>query len=81
MNGRQTRPVPPPHPFSPEEREQVTLWETGLKDHVNQQTLKFVLGQRPLTEWGAYVAELKGKNGDQYVDMANKAHDRFKGTK
>ena len=81
MNARETRPVPPPHPFSPEEREQATLWETGLKDHVNQQTLKFILGQRPLSDWDAYKAELKGKNGDQYVDLANKAYDRFKGAK
>jgi putative aldouronate transport system substrate-binding protein len=81
MNTWTIRPVPPPHPFSPEEREQVTLWETAIKDHVNQQTLKFVLGQRPLTEWNAYVAELKSKNGDQYVDMANKAYERFKGSK
>jgi len=81
MNTWTIRPVPPPHPFSPEEREQVTLWETAIKDHVNQQTLKFVLGQRPLTEWNAYVAELKGKNGDQYVDLANKAYERFKGNK
>jgi putative aldouronate transport system substrate-binding protein len=81
MNKRQIRPVPPPHPFSPEEREQATLWETSLQDHVNQQTLKFILGQRPLSQWDAYVTELKGKNMDQYVDLANKAYERFKGNK
>jgi putative aldouronate transport system substrate-binding protein len=81
MTARQIRPVPPPHPFSPEEREQATLWEAALRDHVDQQTLKFILGQRPLTEWDAYVTELKGKNMDQYVDLANKAHNRFKGNK
>ncbi|SDT08185.1 ABC transporter substrate-binding protein [Actinoplanes derwentensis] len=78
MNKRQIRPVPPPHPFSPEEREQASLWETGLKDHVNQQSVKFILGQRPFSEWDAYLAELKGKNMDQYIDLANKAYDRFK---
>jgi putative aldouronate transport system substrate-binding protein len=81
MNKRQIRPVPPPHPFSPEEREQATLWETSLQDHINQQTLKFILGQRPLSQWDAYVTELKGKNMDQYVDLANKAYERFKGNK
>ncbi len=70
--------MPPPHPLSAEEREQATLWETALKDHVNQQTLEFILGQRPLSEWDAYVAELKGKNMDQYIDLANKAYERFK---
>jgi putative aldouronate transport system substrate-binding protein len=68
----------PPAPFTDEEREQATLWETPLKDHVTQMTLKFILGQRPLSEWNAYVTELKAKNSQQYIDLVNKAHDRFK---
>ena len=40
----------------------MTLWETPLKDHVTQNTLKFILGQRDLGEWDAYVNELKAKN-------------------
>ncbi|GLY97557.1 extracellular solute-binding protein [Actinoplanes sp. NBRC 103695] len=77
MNKRTTREVPPPHPLSPEEREQAALWESTLKDHVFQQTLRFALGQRPLSEWDAYVAELRTKNMDQYVDLVNKAYQRF----
>lgn len=68
----------PPAPFTDEEREQATLWETPLKDHVTQMTLKFILGQRPLSEWNAYVAELKAKNSDQYINLVNKAYERFK---
>ena len=78
MNKRQARPVPPPAPLSAEEREQVTLWDSGLKDHVFQQTLRFILGQRPLSEWDAYVKELEGKNSAKYLDMVNKAHERYK---
>jgi putative aldouronate transport system substrate-binding protein len=78
MNARQIRPVPPPHPFSPEEREQATLWESALRDHVNQQTLKFILGARPLSEWDAYVGELKGKNMTRYVEVVNGAYNRYK---
>lgn len=70
--------VPPPAPFTDEEREQATLWETALKDHVTQMTLKFILGQRPFSEWNAFVAELKAKNSDQYIALVNKAYDRFK---
>jgi putative aldouronate transport system substrate-binding protein len=69
--------TPPPAPFTDEEREQATLWETALKDYVFQQTLKFVLGQRPLSEWNAYVTELKGKNMDQYMELVDKAYDRY----
>ena len=77
MNARTPMAVPPPHPLTDEEREQVSLWETPLKDHVTQNTLKFALGQRPLSEWDAYVAELKAKNFDQYIDLVNKAYERF----
>ena len=43
-----------------------------------EQTLKFILGQRPLSQWNAYVSELKGKNLTQYMDMVNNAYDRYK---
>ena len=78
MNARKVIPLPPPHPLSSEEREQVTLWESGLKDHMYSQSLKFALGQRPLSEFDAFVNELKGKNMTQYVDIVNKAADRYK---
>ena len=77
MDARKTLRCRPPYPLTDEEREQATLWETPLKDYVNQQTLQFVLGQRPLSEWDAYVTELKGKNMDAYIELVNKAHERF----
>jgi putative aldouronate transport system substrate-binding protein len=78
MSARKNQPLPPPRPLSADEREQVTLWETALKDHVNQQTLKFILGARPLSEWDAYVSELKGKNMTRYVEVVNAAYNRYK---
>ncbi len=81
MNGRKTLPLPPVAPLSADEREQATLWESGIKDYSYQQTLKFALGQRPLSEWDKYVSELKGKNAQQYVDTVNKAYERKKSGK
>ncbi|SDK31930.1 extracellular solute-binding protein [Nonomuraea jiangxiensis] len=78
MNARKPWPVEPPHPFNEEEREQVTLWETPLKDYVTQQTLKFILGERDLSEWDAYVKELEGKNMTSYLNLVNTAYERFK---
>jgi putative aldouronate transport system substrate-binding protein len=79
MNARKQGPwvTPPPAPFTDEEREQATLWESGLKDFVFQQTLKFILGQRPLSEWDAYKTELKSKNMDAYMELVQKAYDRY----
>lgn len=80
LNARAQAPwvVPPPAPFTDEEREQATLWETTLRDYVDQQTLRFILGERPLSEWDAYVNELKSKNMDQYMELVQKAYDRYK---
>jgi len=78
MATRKTLPLDPPHPFTDTEREQATLWETPLKDFVTQNSLKFILGQRPFSEWDAYVGELKARNTGPYLDLVNKAYDRFK---
>ena len=78
MNKRKVLPVDPPHPLSADEREQVTLWDAGLKDTMAQNTVKFALGQRPLSEWDAYVSELKAKNMQQEVDLTNASYQRYK---
>ncbi|GIH18434.1 ABC transporter substrate-binding protein [Rugosimonospora africana] len=78
MDGRKTLPLAPPKPLTADEREQAALWETGLTDYVDQQTLKFALGQRPFSQWDAYVNELKGKSSQQYIDLINSAYERFK---
>lgn len=78
MAERSRLPIDPAHPLQSFEQEQATLWDTPLRDHVTQNTLKFALGKRPLSEWDAYVAELKAKNMDRLVDLHNKAYERFK---
>jgi putative aldouronate transport system substrate-binding protein len=78
MNARKVLPLAPPHPLDEGQREKATLMETKLKDYVNQQSLKFILGQRPLSEWDKYVTELKGLQMQDYVDMVNKAHEDYK---
>ncbi|MFE9023468.1 extracellular solute-binding protein [Streptomyces sp. NPDC007808] len=78
MAQREQLPVDPAHPLRSMEQEQATLWETPLKDHAIQNTLKFVLGKRPMSDWDTYLAELKAKNMDRLVDLHNKAYERFK---
>ena len=50
---------------------------TPLKDHVKQNTLKFITGQRPLGEFDAYTKELDSKGMSKYVDLANKAYKAY----
>ncbi|MDH6218726.1 extracellular solute-binding protein [Streptomyces pseudovenezuelae] len=78
MAQRKELPIDPAHPLESVEQEQASLWDTPLKDHTVQNTLKFVLGKRPLSEWDSYVAELKAKNMDRFVDLHNKAYERFR---
>ncbi|WP_405475441.1 extracellular solute-binding protein [Streptomyces sp. NBC_00009] len=77
MATRKQLPIDPPHPLQSAEQEQATLWETPLKDHMNQNMLKFVLGKRPLSEWDSYVAEAKAKNSDRLADLHTKAYERY----
>ncbi|MCD7442977.1 extracellular solute-binding protein [Streptomyces lincolnensis] len=77
MSRRKELPIGPAHPLQSFEQEQASLWETPLRDHVTQNTLQFALGKRPLSEWDAYVSELKAKNMERFVDLHNKAYERY----
>jgi putative aldouronate transport system substrate-binding protein len=55
------------------QQEQITLWQAALNDSVTQTTAAFILGQRPMSEWDDWPAELKGLNVDQYVETFNQA--------
>jgi len=67
----------PPAPLDEAELEQSSLLSTPLKDTVETNTLKFILGDRPLSEWDAFVAELEGQNLQGYLDLVNGAQKRF----
>lgn len=77
MAEKELLPLAPPFPLKESEREQATLLETPLADTTNQATLQFILGQRDLSEWDAYVAELEGKGMNTYLDLVNTAHKRY----
>ncbi|MGK3953833.1 extracellular solute-binding protein [Microbacterium sp. I2] len=77
MSTKEVLELPPPAPLSEVEREQVSLYQSALKDHVWQNTAQFILGQRSLDEWDAYVAELEGLNMGAYIDIVNEARQRY----
>ena len=67
----------PPHPLDEAELEQSSLLSTALQDTVETATLQFILAQRPMSEWDAFVAELEGQGLQQYVDLINSARERY----
>ena len=78
MKAKTPEPLAPPAPLGDADREQATLVSTPLQDYVDQGTLQFILGKRPMSEFDAFVTELKGKGMDTYLDMKNKAFQDFK---
>ncbi len=77
MASKTLLPANPPYPLNEDEQEQLSLIQTALTDYVKQNTLSFILGQRPISEWDAYVAELEGQNLSQYMEIVNGAYKRF----
>ena len=77
MLKKETLPLDPPAPLDELDQEQATLLATPLKDFVGQMTLRFVLGQRDLSEWDAYVSEVEAKGAQKYLDMINTAQQDY----
>ncbi|MBA4493480.1 extracellular solute-binding protein [Paenactinomyces guangxiensis] len=78
LKNKKVLPVNPPYPMSAVDQEQANLLSTPLTDMVKQNTAKFILGSRPLSDWDKYVSELKAKGMDRYVGLVNKAYEDFK---
>ncbi|THV29169.1 extracellular solute-binding protein [Glycomyces paridis] len=78
LANRTPRDPNPPAPLEEAELEQASLLATPIKDTVDTNTLKFILGERDIAEWDDYVAELEGQGLQQYVDLINGARERFK---
>ncbi|GGH48707.1 sugar ABC transporter substrate-binding protein [Paenibacillus silvae] len=71
-------PAEPPIPYSSEDRERVTLLSTPLKDYTEQNTLKFILGERKLSEYDTFIKELESQGLSNYVKLANDTYKTYK---
>ncbi len=76
MTTKSQQPNAPAWPLDEIENEQATLWKQALKDIVWQNTAQFILGQRPLSEWDAYVQQLQNTGMQDYIDLVNEAQQR-----
>ncbi|WP_112135727.1 ABC transporter substrate-binding protein [Glycomyces dulcitolivorans] len=74
---RTPREPNPPAPLDELELEQASLLATPIKDTVDTNTLRFIMGERDIAEWDDYVAELEAQGLQQYIDLINTARDRF----
>ncbi|NSW90022.1 MAG: extracellular solute-binding protein [Firmicutes bacterium] len=63
-------------PFNEQETEMNAQLGTTIATYVNEQLSKFLLGQRPLSEWDAYVQEVKKLGVDKLIKMYEEAYNR-----
>lgn len=77
LESRTPRDPSPPAPLDEAELEQASLMSTPLSDSVRTATLQFILGDRDLSEWDAYVAEIEAAGVQSYLDLINGARERF----
>jgi putative aldouronate transport system substrate-binding protein len=76
LEGRQVLPVPPPAPLNEDEQEQATFLRTPLTDHVMTETLRFILGERPFSDWDAFVGEVNNLGAQEYLEIVRTAQQR-----
>jgi putative aldouronate transport system substrate-binding protein len=73
MNSKEVPEKGPGIKMDEMQREQASLLQTNLEDMVITATAQFLLGDRSLDDWDAFVAELQGAGMDEYVRIVNEA--------
>lgn len=73
------QPVEPP--YTGEETERINKIRQNIEDYSTTEVNKFVTGQRNLSEFDAFVSELKSKGADELVQIANDAQARYEQSK
>ncbi len=70
--------VQAPCQLSIEQQEEADKVTEGMKDYIGKMRKKFIEGVAPITEYDAYVAQVKSKGGDQYAQIWQQAYDNYK---
>lgn len=73
LASKEIMPVAPAARLDEMELETTSLLDSQLRDAVQAATAAFITGQRPLSDWDAYVAEMEGLGATQLVDTYNAA--------
>lgn len=59
------------------EQSDVSAVENDLKTYVEQSEAKFITGVTPMSDWDNYVKTIKGMGVSKYVQVYQKAYDRW----
>lgn len=61
-----------------EQEKEVEKVTEGMKDLIRKMRMRFIQGKAPLTEFDAYVAQVKTKGGDRYAKIWEEAYNNYK---
>ena len=71
MANKKELPVPPNTPMDQDTLDKLNGYYTTLRTMENENLVKFVLGQRPMSDWDKYVSELKNAGSEEYIKIFN----------
>lgn len=50
----------------------------GMQEYIRKMRARFIQGKAPLTEYDAYVAQVKNLGGDRYTELWSQAYEEYK---
>ncbi|MCL2833583.1 MAG: hypothetical protein FWD78_10475 [Treponema sp.] len=65
--------------FTTEEQDQLNPLISDIVTYIDESKVQFVTGRRPLSQWDAYVRDLKNMGADRYVALYQASWDRYSG--
>jgi putative aldouronate transport system substrate-binding protein len=78
MDTRPPRLLNPPAPLTTLQSQQATTTGTTLMDYVQGQTVSFITGKRPMSQWSQFQSELQGKGSVSFVNIYAQAYNTYK---
>ncbi|HLY65365.1 MAG TPA: extracellular solute-binding protein [Chloroflexota bacterium] len=78
MDPRTPRPLNPPAPLTTLQSQQATTTGTTLMDYVQGQTISFITGKRPMSQWSQFQGELQGKGSASFLNIYSQAYNTYK---
>lgn len=70
-------PLVPEPPFTEAEQEILSIQGEAILKHRDENISKFIIGERPLSQWDDYVQEMNNLGLQNMVDMYSKAYKRI----
>ena len=75
MNGKSV--LPSNYSTTSDEGSEISALMGDIETYVNEMTVKFIVGEVPMSEYDAYVAQIESMNIDRVCELIQQAVDRY----